>query len=131
MPIIDAFHDGSMQAAADYSTTASLYRFVRISGNRQVTLGVTTTGDPAYGILQNLPETNQACKIATMGTSLLQLGSGGAGSAGTKLRSDTNGRGVAVAANGDVAMAIARESGASGEQISVFIIPGGDKGQFA
>lgn len=124
MPNIKVLAD-SMIAAADYSASAYQYRFVRITAARTVTVGVVTAGNQAYGILQNDPATSQAAAIAVLGVSQLQLGNGGA-TYGNRLKSDTNGRGIAISAAADVAMAIARESGSSGEQISVFIIPGGD-----
>ena len=120
MPNIQVLND-SMEAAADYSAAAYQYRFVRISDDRKVTVGVQTAGDLAYGILQNDPETNQAANIAVLGISQLQLGDGGA-SAGNRLKSDTNGRGIEADTAGDAVMAIAREDGSSGEEISVFII---------
>lgn len=115
--------DGSMVAAADYSAAAYQFRFVRVTGNRTFTVGVVTAGDLAYGILHNDPVTSEAGQVAVLGLSELQLGSGGI-TYGARIMSDTNGRGIAATA-GEVALAIARESGSSGERVSVFVLGGG------
>ena len=122
MPNIKVLND-SMKAAEDYSDSANQFRFVYISDEREVKMA-ENIGDPAYGILQNLPETNQAAEVAVMGVSQLALA--GTVTANDKIVCNASGYGVA-ATTSQTAMAIARENGASGEQISVFIIPGGDE----
>ena len=121
MPNVKVLNDGSCVAAADYSAAANQWLFVRLTGDRLVTKGVTTEGDAVYGILQNLPETNQAAEVALLGISQLQVAA--PVTAGMRLMSTTGGLGKAATA-AKYAGAIAREAGGTNEQVSVFIIPG-------
>lgn len=61
----------SAKSGGDYSAASNQYKLVKISGVNTVTLCDNLT-DAVYGVLQNLPKTNEAATIAIAGRSKCQ-----------------------------------------------------------
>ena len=120
--------DGSMVAGANYSNGAGLsgpggsgqYLVVNAStvADRTVVLS-TTIGMQVYGILQNKPTSGAAADVCLFGIS--KVVSGGTITRGSQLMVNASGQLVTwTAGSGYAQVAIAIESGVSGQIISVF-----------
>ena len=110
---------GICTAAANLST--SQFRFVKVTGNKQVNLCVA--GDNAIGVLQNKPNTAQAAAVTFAGSS--KVVAGAAIAAGALIASDINGAAVAASAGNYIIGIALNAAGGAGELISVLLRPGG------
>jgi hypothetical protein len=114
-------HDGSQTtAAADLSAAANQYKAVKLVGARSVNLD-STGGVAIYGILQNLPSAGDAADVGIFGVSKAKIGAAGC-AAGDSLMTD-NTSAFTTKTSTNVVVAVALEAGASGDIISVKIIP--------
>jgi len=107
----------SMKAAADYKTKQ--WHFVRISGDRAVTVGVTTEGDAVYGVLTNKPETSEAATVAVLGVT--RVVAAAEIDAGALVMATTAGQAKA-AGTSKYAVGRAREAAVTNQELSVFLL---------
>lgn len=115
-----AIVDGTMVAAADYSTTGQYLCVENSTTNNTVTL-TTTDGQFAYGILQNKPTSGGAAEVAVLGIAKAMCGA--PVTRGQRLKAEvTTSRVIPVAAAADYGLCIACNSGADGEVIDVIIV---------
>jgi hypothetical protein len=124
----------SFQASANIAPS----RFVKVSGNKQVAhagnngeiIGVAQEGSnraPLQDMVSTVyaAETGQSVAVYGPGEMCL-VEAGGTVSAGQLLKSDADGRAVAIATTGTTVQnygAIALEGGASGEKILCLVVP--------
>lgn len=109
----------SMKAAADLSAASAQFRAVKVTADQTVNL--SGAGEFSVGILQSLPEQNEAAEIMGLGLSKAVIGANGV-SAGDRLQSDANG-GLVVASSGGYVLAVALEDAAATVLGSVLLIP--------
>lgn len=117
------------QLGNDYSypcetdLSARQYTYVKLTSNKVVAAGA---GDAPVGILQNAPNGSSTAPatavVRLFGASKLKLG--GTVAQGNFLKSDANGKGVAVAAQHDQYGSEAKSSGVSGDLILVVLVRG-------
>lgn len=120
--------------AADLSTKQ--YYFVKMSSGN-VALN-DTAGGPCLGILRNKPGSGVAAEVVYGG--IVPCVAGGSVTAGNRIKSDADGKGVAASAAvvntndggsttdpviGSNVMGIALSDAASGEQFNLLVLPGG------
>lgn len=114
-------HDGSQTtAAADLSASTNQYRAVKLVGARSVNLA-NTGGEAIYGFLQNLPQSGDAADVGILGVTKARVGAAGC-AAQDQLMTDTAAA-VTTKTSTNVVVAVALEAGASGDIISVKIMP--------
>ena len=121
-------HDGSQTtAAADLSTGlggqggSGQFLAVKITAARQV--NICTTGDYAYGILQNKPASGQAADVGIMGVSKAVCG--GTVSAGDYLTPNTSGQLITATTTAQPRIAVAIEAATGVSTVfTVAIVPG-------
>lgn len=93
------------------------YRFVKVTGARQVGLADATANEVVIGVLQNKPqETGAAATVGIRGVSLVEAG--GSVSAGNAIKVETTtGQGVVATLPGDAALVVgvALGSGSDGK----------------
>lgn len=107
---------GTLLAGADLSTTGQ-FRFVDVNNTGKVVLA---TGDGrAIGTLQNNPASGRVCEVDISGVTMVQYG--GNITAGGNVKVGSNG--VAVATTNTDVVAVALESGASGDIRPVLLLP--------
>jgi hypothetical protein len=82
-----------LSASADLSTHQ--YKFVKLSGNKTVTVCAATTDKP-IGVLQNKPASTQAAEVCCSGVT--KLIAGASISAGNSIGTDGAGKGAAYTA---------------------------------
>lgn len=110
-------------AGADLS--AKQYHFVKFdsgSGKEQKVV-IAGASDKPIGVLQNAPTSGQAAEVAMFGGGAY-LAVAGAIAAGGRIKVDSNGKGVASSAEGDLICAVADAIGAnssSGDTIPVLV----------
>ena len=113
---------GYLQATGDLSAKQFLAVKVDASNSLQVILA-STGGEAILGILQNKPTTGQAADIRVAGVSKAVIGSGGV-TAGDLLMTATSGA-LITATNTNYGVAIALETGSSGDTRAVLVLPSG------
>jgi hypothetical protein len=113
---------GTLNAAADLRTQQ--YKGVKLSGSRTVGAITASTDKPA-GILQNKPNTGEACEIAYEGEIIAMAGTATV-AAGDDLMFDAQGRVIlavaAAGANWVIGQAL-EASTAIGALISILMVP--------
>jgi len=108
----------SLLAAADLSS--SRWRCVTVNSSGQAALANATA--LTAGILQNKPTSGQPATVCYAGVS--KAVAGAAVTAGSRVRSDANGKVVAATVAGNAVIGIALESaGADNDVISVLLTP--------
>lgn len=113
---IPVHNDGTRTADADLS--AKQFYAVKLASNGKVSLA-STAGERCYGILQNKPSSGGVADVAVLGVSKVALG--GSVSVGDRLSTDANGK-LVKASNGEYVVALALESGSSGETIAAQVV---------
>lgn len=72
---LDAHPDLASDTAPPNEGPGDLYRFVQVSGERQVNLFGNASGDICVGVLQSKPQVDDmACTVAISGVSLVEAG---------------------------------------------------------
>ena len=106
---------GTQVAAANLTTHQ--YKIVKIDTNAKIALAVD--GDPAIGVLQNKPNSDQAAEVAVSGVT--KVIAGAAVAKGDLVASDANGK-LKTAATGDYIIGLALEAAsADGNIITIYL----------
>ncbi len=110
--------ESSIKSAADYSAAGSNYKVYKTNSSGNLTICTAST-DYAFGVLQNLPVTNEGARVAPMasgGTTKLELSA--TVTTGDRVGLAADGTGTASAAGGfDIGLALV--GAASGEYATV------------
>lgn len=113
---------GNLQAGANLTTNQFQAVKASTSADRQLVLA-STGGEAITGILQNQPNTGEACEVCFDGLTKAKAGTGG-WTAGAQLQTEAATGNLIVKAAG-VAVAVAHEAAAAGNIGLVRIIPTG------
>jgi len=113
----------SLVSKNDLSSGDNQYHIVKLDSAADRKFELAGAGDQPYGVLQDdAPDEGEVAEIMVMGITFLELG--GSITRGQMIKPDSNGKGVHADSGGDKIVGIARESGNSGEIISVLLLPG-------
>lgn len=110
---------GNLVAAADLTTKQ--YQFVKITAAKTVNIA-TTKGEGVLGILQNKPNTGEAAEVMIIGRSKCKAGA--AVTAGSKVITDANGKGIATDAVDQYLVGWAEDAPAALNEIFTVILTG-------
>ena len=107
---------------ANAAFTDTPFRFVKLSSGKLVKTGA---GETAIGVIQDEPVANEAGNVMVSGVSKVLCG--GSITQGAKVKSDANGKAVAIA-TGERSNGWALEAGSDGEYIDIYVQPEGGSG---
>jgi hypothetical protein len=108
-----------MKAGADLSSDQ--YKFVKHGATEGEVILCSVAGEAAVGVLQNAPKQGEAAEIATLGGGAL-LKVAGVVSAGSLIKTDANGLGVATTTDGDNAFARSFVAGVANDVVEVLCV---------